>query len=157
PTLEVIRRVSAEPRVLLTSFYSYVTCRARLAGYPGPRGLGREEVLFAASLSKLLTSKLFRGRALTGIKGVYSGCRIQIPTAAPGMALDEPDLIRAFHDLGLAVDYWVINDRTRAQQLLERGADGIITDDPRALRSCFEAAAETAAWRARHTQTPVSI
>jgi len=34
------------------------------------------------------------------------------------------------HRLGLAVDYWVINDSSIARSLVKMGADGIISDFP---------------------------
>ena len=39
-----------------------------------------------------------------------------------------------------------------AARLLARGADGIITDDTRALATVFARSPRTAAWRARHAQ-----
>jgi glycerophosphoryl diester phosphodiesterase len=44
-----------------------------------------------------------------------------------------PSLIRACHHRGAAVWAWTVNDPTEAGQLVEWGADAIITDDPRIL------------------------
>ena len=43
------------------------------------------------------------------------------------------DVVAACHAIGAAVYVWTVNDRERARRLLEAGADGIITDDPRIL------------------------
>jgi glycerophosphoryl diester phosphodiesterase len=44
-----------------------------------------------------------------------------------------PSLIRTCHHRGAAVWAWTVNDPTEAGQLVEWGADAIITDDPRIL------------------------
>jgi glycerophosphoryl diester phosphodiesterase len=54
------------------------------------------------------------------------------------------------HNLGLAVDFWVINQRAQASELLDLGADGIMTDDPRAISDLFRVSPRTAGWRERH-------
>ena len=41
------------------------------------------------------------------------------------------------HALGLADDYWTIDDPRAAEELLELGADGIMTDDPAAIAPVF--------------------
>jgi glycerophosphoryl diester phosphodiesterase len=41
------------------------------------------------------------------------------------------------HALGIRVDYWVINDPIEAEVLVDRGADGIMTDDPAGIAPAF--------------------
>jgi glycerophosphoryl diester phosphodiesterase len=65
------------------------------------------------------------------------GTRVQVPPQATGIRLDKPSFIERAHDLGFAVDYWVINDVEQARQLLDRGADGLITDFPGKLAPLF--------------------
>jgi len=43
------------------------------------------------------------------------------------------EAVAACHELGAAVYVWTVNDRATAAALVEAGADGIITDDPRIL------------------------
>ena len=45
-----------------------------------------------------------------------------------------PSFIRRAHKLGLQVHVWTVNDRPTMEALLDRGADGIMTDDTVALR-----------------------
>jgi glycerophosphoryl diester phosphodiesterase len=52
------------------------------------------------------------------------------------------------------VDYWVVNDPAQAERLLELGADGIVTDDPRAMARLFARSPFTGAWRERHSTPP---
>jgi glycerophosphoryl diester phosphodiesterase len=55
---------------------------------------------------------------------------IQIPTKNSGIALDNRRLIRAAHRRKMAVHYWTINDPEEMRELIELGADGLITDRP---------------------------
>ena len=51
------------------------------------------------------------------------------------LAFDRRGFIDKCHALGLAVDFWVINDVDVARRLVELGADGIMTDDPARIAS----------------------
>ncbi|MDH5672488.1 MAG: glycerophosphodiester phosphodiesterase family protein [Myxococcales bacterium] len=136
--LGVVQRAAAYERVLLTSF-SFATLRAvRAAGYPGPTGFSQAE----AVLLVFAPPRLLRRLAL-------AGSRLQIPTRHGPLRLDRPALIDKMHALGIAVDYWVINDIAQAERLLDRGADGIVTDDPRAMAGLFERHGRCDGWRAR--------
>ena len=58
------------------------------------------------------------------------------PQAAP-LRFDRKPFIAKCHSVGLRVDYWVVDDRAEAARLLELGADGIMTNDPAAIRPLF--------------------
>jgi glycerophosphoryl diester phosphodiesterase len=45
--------------------------------------------------------------------------------------------IDRLHSLGVRVDFWTIDDPAEASRLLAMGADGIMTDDVRAVASAF--------------------
>jgi glycerophosphoryl diester phosphodiesterase len=137
--LATIRARQAESRVLLTSFSSELLGLLRSLRYEGPIGLAESEV------KRLVVSPAFLTRWFP-----LAGSRVQIPVRSDWLDLSTARLIDKCHGLGLAVDYWVINDPSEAERLLARGADGIITDDTRALASVFAASPHTAAWRARH-------
>ena len=53
------------------------------------------------------------------------------------MVLGRRDFIAKCHRLGMRVDFWTINDVAEARRLIELGADGIMTDDPRAIAPLF--------------------
>jgi glycerophosphoryl diester phosphodiesterase len=126
PLLALLRAQRADQRVLLTSF-SWRTLRAiQSAGYPGSLGLSRLDVM------RLVFSPEPLGRLCR-----FSGVRAQIPPRSGPFDLSRRALIEKCHRLGLAVDYWVINDPGEAKRLLEAGADGIITDDPRTIAAAF--------------------
>jgi glycerophosphoryl diester phosphodiesterase len=137
--LATIRARRAESRVLLTSFSSEVLGRVRSLHYEGPIGLAESEV------KRLVMSPAFVTRWFA-----LGGSRVQIPVRSGWLDLGTVRLIDKCHRLGLAVDYWVINEPAEAERLLARGADGIITDDTRALARVFASSPRTRAWRARH-------
>lgn len=139
--LATIRVCQAESRVLVTSFSSAVLGLVRSLRYEGPLGLAEREV------RRLVMTPAFLTRWFP-----LAGSRVQIPVRAGRLDLSTGRLIDKCHRLGLAVDYWVIDDPAEAARLLARGADGIITDDTRALATVFASSPRTAAWRARHAQ-----
>ena len=62
---------------------------------------------------------------------------MQVPLRYGPIRLARRALIDKLHALGIAVDYWVVNDLETARGLLALGADGIVTDDPRTLAPLF--------------------
>ena len=45
-----------------------------------------------------------------------------------------PSFVSRAHKLGLQVHVWTVNDRPTMENLLDRGVDGIMTDETMALR-----------------------
>jgi glycerophosphoryl diester phosphodiesterase len=140
--LSIIAARQAESRVLLTSFSAEVLELVRRLRYEGPLGLAEREV------RRLVMSPAFLTRWFP-----LAGSRVQIPVRSGRLDLSTRRLIDKCHRLGLSVDYWVIDDPAGAELLLERGADGIITDDTRALARLFASSPHTPSWRARHPTT----
>jgi len=67
-----------------------------------------------------------------------TGTAAQIPTHAGPLRFDRSAFIAKCHLLGLRVDFWTIDDREEAARLLALGADGIMTNDPAAIRPAFD-------------------
>lgn len=124
--IALLRAHAAEERVLLTSFSWQTLREIRREGYRGPTGLAKLDVTL------LLFSPELLGRLVR-----FDGKRVQVPVRSGPFDLSRKTFIDKCHGLGLAVDYWVVNDATLAKTLLERGADGIITDDPRRIAPAF--------------------
>jgi glycerophosphoryl diester phosphodiesterase len=124
--LALVERHAAHARVLLTSFYPRVTRALHAHGYRGPIGLGRDEVIRAVFAPRSLLA-LFPPR----------GTRMQVPLHSGPIRLDRRALIEKMHALGIPIDFWVVNDLAVARRLLELGADGIVTDDPRTMAPLF--------------------
>ncbi|HVR18452.1 MAG TPA: glycerophosphodiester phosphodiesterase [Polyangiaceae bacterium] len=116
--LEIVRRHSAEERIVAASFSRKPLRILREAGWRGEMSLARVDFLETWLVPRVLQRR--RSPRL----------RAQIPTHAGPLRVDTPRVVRKLHELGLAVDYWTINDPEEAKRLVERGADGIITDDP---------------------------
>jgi glycerophosphoryl diester phosphodiesterase len=140
--LAVIARHGARERVLLTSFSSRVTRALRALDYKGPIGLSQSEAI-AAVFAPAAALRVLRPRFLR------AGARLQIPTRSAGIPLARRGLIEKLGALALPVDYWVVNDPNEAEALLALGAQGIVTDDVRAMVAMFERSRFTAAWRLR--------
>jgi len=139
--LALIRARSAEPRVLLTSFLGPVIDRIRGLRYSGPIGLCRRDVF-----------RLVFTPSAVSRRWPLAGQRAQIPTNFGPFDLAAPRLLEKCRRLGLAVDYWVVNEQNEAAHLLARGASGLISDDTRLMAQVFRTAPETAAWRARRAK-----
>jgi glycerophosphoryl diester phosphodiesterase len=113
--LRCIRGAGATERVRIASFSGKNLRKARALGYEGATGLSRSEIL----------------RAVLGRK--VAGDAAQVPLKAWGVTFAKPKTITRLHELGLRVDFWTVDDPALAKDLLAMGADGIMTDDPRAI------------------------
>lgn len=54
----------------------------------------------------------------------------QLPTKQSGLNLGRKHIIQAAHRHNMAMHYWTINDKEEMRELIENGADGIMTDRP---------------------------
>jgi glycerophosphoryl diester phosphodiesterase len=131
PVLALLRRLRAEDRVTLASFSARTMVAVRRRGYGGETGLAQAEV------AALLASPRRLWRALP-----FTGTAAQLPVAVGPIRLDGAGFIAKCHDLGLRVDYWTIDDPVVARELIARGADGIMTDDPARLVAGLRAPAD---------------
>lgn len=121
PTVDAIRQLRAEHRVLLTSFSERRRAAAlRLlpevaTSASGPR--------FARAL---LAARVGATPAVrSALRGVHA---VQIPERALGIETTAPPLLRAFHAAGVEVHVWTVNDPATMRSLLDRGVDGLVTD-----------------------------
>ena len=121
PTIEAIRKSAATHRVLITSFDE----RRRAAvvlGLPGVASSASASKLTPALIGARLGIAPLVRSALAGLVAV------QVPEKAVGIRITTPRLIRAFHDAGVEVHVWTVNNPRRMAELLDLGVDGIITD-----------------------------
>ncbi len=65
-------------------------------------------------------------------------CVFQLPTEEKGIDLATKGLVKTAHRHNLAVHYWTINDPEEMRELIEIGADGIMTDYPHRLKEVYE-------------------
>jgi len=66
----------------------------------------------------------------------------QLPTKQMGVPLNTKWLVDSAHQHNVAVHYWTINDVSEMQQLIDIGADGIMTDYPHLLKQVLDAQGE---------------
>lgn len=124
-TIDTLRAAGAEETALLASFHSEALRRVR-ARWPGRTGMARNE------LARLIAMPA----ALVRLLGA-PGNAAQVPVRYHGLRFDTPAFIDKCHDVGMRVDYWTVNDPATARRLLDLGADGVMTDNPRALAPVF--------------------
>ncbi|MGE0868843.1 MAG: glycerophosphodiester phosphodiesterase family protein [Kofleriaceae bacterium] len=121
--LALLTRKQAAHRVTLASFQTRTAVAVRRLGYTGETALSQGEVLTLLGLPALLWRQL-----------PYTGTAAQIPVHHGAIRFDRTTFIAKCHSLGLRVDFWTVDDPREAARLLELGADGIITNDPAAIR-----------------------
>ncbi|MCB0986875.1 MAG: glycerophosphodiester phosphodiesterase [Acidimicrobiales bacterium] len=123
----VLRRTGAVGRVCVGSFSDERLERLRgilgpeLCTSLGPRGVAR---LRAGSFGLPL--------------GDVAGACVQVPHRVKGVRLVDDRFVSRAHDAGLQVHVWTIDDATEMHELLDRGVDGIMTDQPVTLKAVLE-------------------
>ena len=94
---------------------------------PGTKGVTKYVILRLLGLDIFFTDKM---------------CVFQLPTEeeAAGITFDlsTKALIRNAHRHNLAVHYWTINDEDEMRELIDMGADGIMTDYPHRLKDVYD-------------------
>ena len=129
--IDLLRRTGDCERVTLASFHTLVMLAVRRAGYEGPTALSRSEAATLLGMPGRLWRELWRRCG-----GVATAA--QVPIRVGPVRLDHQRFIARCHAAGMRVDYWTINEPDEARRLLELGADGIMTDDPAAIKPVFD-------------------
>jgi glycerophosphoryl diester phosphodiesterase len=124
--LALVQRLGVADRVTIASFQLRTLVDVRRRGYTGETSLSQGEVASLLSLPGLVWRQL-----------PWTGTAAQVPTRQGPVRFDRKPFIAKCHSLGLRVDFWVVDDRAEAARLLELGADGIMTNDPAAIRPLF--------------------
>ncbi|MFY9263700.1 MAG: glycerophosphodiester phosphodiesterase [Actinomycetaceae bacterium] len=129
PLIVTIGRTAAHKQISLASFSEQrlVQLRRWLPGVASSLGTGAIARLVLAAR----TPRRVRPVVLAGLPGPDRGVEaIQIPVVYGRVRLAERRLIELAHERGFAVHFWTVNDAATMEQLLDLGADGIITDEP---------------------------
>jgi len=135
--LDLLRQHRALDRVCLASWNTGTIRAVRACGFAGPTVQARDEVLALLALPN----------ALRRVWPVH-GTTVQVPPSHSLIDFTAPWFVDRCHALGLRIDYWTINCPIQAQRLLALGADGLMTDDPAALRAVIER------WQGANHSTP---
>lgn len=120
--LRAIRGARAEDRVRIASFSTTNLRRTRALGYTGETGLSPKEIARIMFVPR---------PALRWLR--VNGHAAQVPRRAYGVSFASRGAIDRLHALGLRIDFWTIDERAEAERLFAMGADGVMTNDPRAL------------------------
>lgn len=127
--LAILEKRRATDHVRLASFSTRNLLRVRRAGYPGQTSYGPRGVMLLAT----------GGRMLLGRLGELAQAA-QVPTHYGRLRLDTPRFLAEVRKTGAQTHFWTINDPTEAERLLALGADGVVTDDVRAIKPVFDRA-----------------
>lgn len=118
-----------EEKVLLASFdQKIVDLMTDVSDGKAIVAAGQQEATKFVILQKAFLTGLYRHK-------VHA---IEIPTEQGPINLMDKKIIRGAKKHGLDVHYWTINDPELMQELIDLGADGIITDRPDLLLELLE-------------------
>jgi glycerophosphoryl diester phosphodiesterase len=97
------------------------------------RGMEEEVMVMSLDLNAVrqlrrLAPKMTVGYVTAASVGNLTRLPIQFLAASQSVATEQ--LIRSAHRRGLTVHVWTLNRASRIAEAIERGADGVITDDP---------------------------
>ena len=121
-TIRIIRQHNAQARCRLGAFAQANYEAIRHYGYEGPIVLGRNELLKLYLLPNALNSSQYREYDVVCVPEYYGP-----------LIFNQRWFINRCHQKGLRVDFWVINDKTSVKNLLDKGADGFVTDETASL------------------------
>jgi glycerophosphoryl diester phosphodiesterase len=122
PSVELIRELGAENRVLVSSFSDRRRAKAmRLFDKPVVSSAGSVRVL-----ALWLAAKLHFGWLISALAHPVQA--LQIPTGKGPIRFDSPAFMRQMKAVGLELHYWTINEADEMLRLVALGADGIVTD-----------------------------
>lgn len=132
--LLLLEKYDAFDRVVLASFHTEIfntflkyqkdgTVPENFMCSPGTNGAIKFVALYLLKLDVFYNDKI---------------CVLQLPTEQVGIKLATRGLIKYAHKHNVAVQYWTINDEDEMRELIEIGADGIMTDYPHRLKEVYE-------------------
>lgn len=131
PTAEVLEKLAAHNRVLLSSF-NHKT-RQKILNETNRLTASSAD---ARTFLRMYGANLLASPLLKAIKVDFHA--LQIPVSRSFLRFDSPRFTRAIRNLGLQLHYWTINDPQEMQRL-SKFATGIVTDRvdlaPNSLRS----------------------
>ena len=150
PVLAVLAELDAWDRVCLAGYHDpWLRMARRLARAHGAplftsmghtavvglrmRGWTRRET--ARPGGRLRPPRVRAGRLASTARGDLA----QLPHRFAGVTVVDADVLRVTHESGREVHVWTVDDPALMGGLLDRGADGILTDRPDLLRDLLRA------------------
>ncbi|HWH26019.1 MAG TPA: glycerophosphodiester phosphodiesterase family protein [Pseudolysinimonas sp.] len=121
PTVVAVVSARATQRVLIGSFSG----RRRQAAVQRLPGVATS-LSAAAAVPAVLAA---RSGAIPALRRILTGVdAVQLPTRVARLDPFTPRALAAFHEVGVEVHAWTINDPDEMTRLLDLGVDGLITD-----------------------------
>jgi glycerophosphoryl diester phosphodiesterase len=121
PTVEAILEAGATDRVLIGSFGA----RRRLAAVRRLRGVATS----VSARGAVAAVAAARAGAIPALRRVLRDVHaVQLPTSILGINPFSSRAIASFHEVGIEVHAWTINEPGEMDRLLEAGVDGLISD-----------------------------
>lgn len=116
-----IQKHHMEENVLIASFDHEINLRFENISHGKVAiGAGEEETRQFVTMHKAFLNALYKPKASA----------FQLPTEQEGHNLADWKLIRGANNRGMHVYYWTINEEETMKELIDLGADGIMTDNP---------------------------
>lgn len=120
----LIQQYNMEDKVIIASFDHKINQRFKeISNGQVAIGAGESEA------TSYLTKMILR---LNGIAHTDAQA-FQLPTTQHGLDLTQKNIINGSRQRGLDVYYWTINDEETMRDLIAKGVDGIMTDNPELL------------------------
>lgn len=120
----LIQQYNMEDKVIIASFDHKINQRFKeISNGQVAIGAGESEA------TSYLTKMILR---LNGIAHTDAQA-FQLPTTQHGLDLTQKNIINGSRQRGLDVYYWTINDEGTMRDLIAKGVDGIMTDNPELL------------------------
>jgi len=87
---------------------------------------------------KQATKFALTAKSLTGFTFYPEEVALQLPMKSSGLNLGTKRIINSAHNHNMAIHYWTINEKEDMRDLIEKGADGIITDRPDIMKELLK-------------------
>lgn len=131
--LELVERLDAFDRVIFASFHDeiYNEYKRLAASDEVP-----DSFMFSPSMGGVIK---YYALYILGLDAFFDDeiSILQIPKDQYGIDLSSKRLIEYAHKHNIAVHYWTINDEAEMLELIESGADAIMTDYPHKLAAVY--------------------
>lgn len=126
---KILKEEDAINRVVVASFSSSNLKQIRKLDTRIITSYGKEEVLRIVILNKLRLTWIIR------LLYKHIPPVIQVPVASGKIKVVTRSFIKSLHKLGIKIQVWTINEKEDMRRLYIKGVDGVMTDDPRTLKS----------------------
>lgn len=132
--VRLLEKYDAFDRVILASFHSEIFKEFKRLD---KMGLVPDEFMYSPGITGI--AKFYVLMTL-GLDSLYLDgiTLLQIPMEEYGFSFATKRLIGVAHEHNLAVHYWTIDDEDEMRELIELGADGIMTDNPSVLKKVLD-------------------